>query len=647
MRTSCKHHYLIALLTACTGATIHVHAQDAGFFLNDWTARNISVPAYNETSKPTATATATVTIDAATVVNKVSKYLFGSNCNPYMTQMVTEPTLINHIKNLSPNIIRMPGGNISSVYFWNAGKGVKPADAPDSILDADGNKIPGGYWFGNNTESWTLSLANYYNMLQQTNSTGIITVNYGYARYGTGANPVAAAAHLAADWVRYDNGRTRFWEIGNESNGAWQAGYRIDVSKNKDGQPEFVTGDLYGKHFKVFADSMKSAAQQIGKTIYIGAQLLEKAPESWQTNTDKSWNQGVLAQAATAADFYIVHSYYTPYNTNSTAADILATATTNTAAMMQYLQQNTQANNAPLKPVALTEYNIFAVGSKQMVSHINGMHAVLVLGELIKNKYGEASRWDLSNAWDNGNDQGTFSAGDEPGVAKWTPRPSFYHMYYFQKYFGDQMISSTVSGSADVVGYASTFSSGQAGLVIVNKGTAAQTVQVAFQHFVPGARYYWYTLTGDTDNGEFSRKVLVNGNGPAGVAGGPDAYADLKPNSAAVNNDVRITAPARSVSFVLIEKSSVTAVNDIDPNDKLIKVFPNPSRTGLFTLGFTGFTQALPVQVTIATVSGQPVSQQQCLPAQQVNMGMPLPKGVYTIKVETQKGTTVKRLVVH
>ena len=65
-------------------------------------------------------------------------------------------------------------------------------------------------------------------------------------RYGTSANPVAAAAHLAADWVRYDNGRTKFWEIGNESYGNWEAGYSIDVSKNKDGQPEFITGALYG-----------------------------------------------------------------------------------------------------------------------------------------------------------------------------------------------------------------------------------------------------------------------------------------------------------------------------------------------------------------------------------------------------------------
>src|SRR5882672_8370841 len=36
---------------------------------------------------------------------------------------------------------------------------------------------------------------------------GIITVNYGYARYGKGPSPVQTAAHLAAQWVRYDQGK--------------------------------------------------------------------------------------------------------------------------------------------------------------------------------------------------------------------------------------------------------------------------------------------------------------------------------------------------------------------------------------------------------------------------------------------------------
>src|ERR1044071_6728576 len=98
----------------------------------------------------------------------------------------------------------------------------------------------------------------------------------------------------------------------------------------------------------------------------------------------------------------------------------------------------------------------------QQVSHVNGMHAGIVLGEIIKNKYAQASRWDLANGWDNGNDHGMFNQGDEPGgIAKWNPRAPFYHMYYFQKYCGDKMVQSAVTGSSDVLGYATSFTSGQ------------------------------------------------------------------------------------------------------------------------------------------------------------------------------------------
>ena len=236
-------------------------APTAGFFLNDWAAKTFTIPAYADTTKPSASASVTINVDYSNVITKVSKYLFGNNTNPYMSQLVTEPVLINNIKSLSPNVLRFPGGNVSSVYFWN---GQIPADAPANLYDSNGNVVPAAYWLGNNTAGWTLSLDNYYSALQQTNSTGIITVNYAYARYGTSAHPDQVAAHLAADWVRYDNGRTKYWEIGNESGGPWQAGYQIDLSQNKDGQPKIITGALYGTHFKVFADSMRNAAKQIG-----------------------------------------------------------------------------------------------------------------------------------------------------------------------------------------------------------------------------------------------------------------------------------------------------------------------------------------------------------------------------------------------
>ncbi len=527
-------------------------ANTIGFFMDEWSAKNFTPPAYVDGTIPSS-ASVTVNIDASTVVTKVSPTLLGNNANLWMGNF-TEAALLNHITNFHPQIIRFPGGSISDVFFWNAAKNVKPADAPDTLVNDQGAKSAAGYWYGKNTEAWTCSVDNYYNMLLQTGNKGMITINYGYARYGTGANPVAAAAHLAADWVRYDNGRTKYWEIGNESAGTWEAGYRIDVSKNKDGQPALITGDLYGKHFKVFVDSMRKAAQEIGKTIYIGAQLVEHVPQSWEPTATQTWNATVLPQVNNAAGFFIVHNYFTDYQANSDAITIMNTAAPVTKSTLDYVTQSVTAAGATMKPIALTEWNIFAQGSMQMVSSVAGMHAVLVVGELLKNKYGYASRWDLANGWENGNDHGLFSNGDEPGVQKWNPRPAFYYMYFFQKCLGDRFINSTITGNSNIKSYATTFSSGQIGLTLVNTSTTAVDVQTAFKNFNAGNRFYWYALTGGTDNGEFSRKVLVNGTGPSSVAGGPDNYTTLKAYSSTAASGIKITLPARGVVCMIIDK---------------------------------------------------------------------------------------------
>jgi len=529
-----------------------VTANTIGFFLDDWAPKTFTVPAFADTTLPSSTSV-TVNIDAGNILTKVPNYIFGNNANLWMTQIVTEPLLMSYLQNLHPRIIRFPGGSISDVFFWNAPKGVPPSDAPDTLLDASGKRDSSFYWYGKNDEDWTISVDNYYNLRQQTGSQGMITINYAYARYGTSADPVATAAHLAADWVRYDNGRTKYWEIGNEDNGTWEASYRIDVSKNKDGQPEIITGDLYGKHFNVFADSMRTAAKEVGATIFIGAQLLEKQPESWQTATDKSWNSGVLAQVKSSADFYIVHSYFTPYQTNATADVILNSAVDNTNAMMTYLNTNLANAGASMKPIALTEWNITSQGSMQQVSFINGMHAAILLGEALQNKYGMTGRWDLANGWSNGNDMGLFNIGDEPGAVKWNARPAFYYMYYFQKMLGDRMLKSTVSGSSDVLSFASSFSSGEKGVIIINKGTTAQNVNIT-SNATAGNRFYFYILTGGTDNGDFSRKVFVNGKGPDGISGGPSSYTTLNAYSAETKNVIKVALPARSVVYVVIDK---------------------------------------------------------------------------------------------
>jgi len=120
------------------------------------------------------------------------------------------------------------------------------------------------------------------------------------------------------------------------------------------------------------------------------------------------------------------------------------------------------------------------------------------------------------------------------------------------------MVQSTVksiSAPGDLVCYASTFTSGHAGVVLVNKGSDNRIVAVKFKHFLPGSKFYWYTLTGGPDNGDYSQKVLVNGSGPAGDAGGPAGYASLKAQSTSlIGARMTISVPARSVIYLVAER---------------------------------------------------------------------------------------------
>ena len=529
-----------------------------GFFLdNSWQSKAFVTPTTVQTvSKPVANEGIYVSIDLSKIITKASPLIYGNNTNPFMGQIVDQPALMSNLTALSPNILRFPGGSVSDVYFWNAGFNQNPVDAPAQLLDRNGTPSAASYWYGYNTFDWTIAIDNYYGVLQQTNSTGLITVNYGYARYGMGANPVQTAAHLAADWVRYDKGRTKYWEVGNENYGSWEGGYRINTATNQDAQPPILTPALYGTHFKLFADSMRAAARETGTTIEIGIVLTEANDNS----TDVSnWNAGVLSAAGNSADFFVVHNYYTPYLQNSGPDIILNTPVSGTKSTMDWVKGSVQRTGVALKPVAMDEYNIFSTGSNQMVSQIAGVHGVMVLGELLKNQFSMAGRWDLANAWNNGDDMGMFnnsshSSEIEPGAAIWGARPAFYYLYYFQHYFGDKMVSSKVTGSNDILSYASSFSSGQAGTILVNKSSTDHTVTILISNFLLGNNYYFYVLKGGTD-AVFSRKVAINGNITSGASGGPPDFIDIPPNSAVIKGGIIVTVPAYGVVYLVADKS--------------------------------------------------------------------------------------------
>jgi hypothetical protein len=90
-------------------------------------------------------------------------------------------------------------------------------------------------------------------------------------------------------------------------------------------------------------------------------------------------------------------------------------------------------------------------------------------------------------------------------------------------------------------------------VILINKGTTSQNVNI-ISNAPAGNRFYFYTLRGGTDNGEFSRKVFVNGIGPDGISGGPSNYTSLKAYSAETKNGIKVVLPARSVVYLAIDE---------------------------------------------------------------------------------------------
>jgi len=559
-----------------------VESLPQGFFLDGWKNKTVSSPSYTDTEQITNSVTVSLTIDFQDTLARVSPYLFGDNANLWTGPMSNNAGLMKHMSDRKMGVLRGPGGSTSDIFFWNA--------MLNTVIDSIPATLPGSTatdwpWYGKRPkgwDNWTMDVDSFYNILGHVDATGMITVNYGYARYGTSKYPVRKAAHLAAEWVRYDNGRSKYWEIGNEVFGSWEAGYTINTATNLDGQPETINGTLYGQHCKVFIDSMKAAAAEIGKDIKIGVVMLDA-----YSSSQPYWNKQVATEVGDKADFYIVHSYFTPYNTNSLPAVILSSPPS-AGTIINYVWDQVALAGKGKLPVALTEYNIFAIGSLQQVSHINGMHAVMVVGEAMKQGYGAACRWDLANGWDTGNDHGMFSF-NEPFIENYTPRPAFYHLYYFQKYTGDVLLNSTQTGGSNIVIIPTAFSSGQVGAAILNTSTFDKVIRLNIRNFKFGDRYYTYTLSG-TSGETFSRKVYVNGVGNSLVAGGPDDYETINAMSSLIGDEIRIRIPPYSSVFVLVEPGTkelvindqVSAVNKTKADNEVI-ISPNPA-TDNFTI---------------------------------------------------------------
>lgn len=539
------HHRNISFLFLLFLVTDNAFTQ-LGFFEEYWQPKTIVSPEGIDQPLPAGIPEIIVNVDIADTINKISPYVGGNNLTTFFGgKTYDKPDLMQHIRNLDLPILRFPGGTGSNSYFWDLNKPQWPSGFGGYLLQ--GTKQNTIKW-GDEPGTDYLSLDNYYILRDTLKNAGINVVNYYYARYGLSENPVQQAAHYAANWIRKDNGRTKFWEIGNEVYGDWNPGYYIDTNLNKDGQPYEINGTLYAQHCLVFLDSMRAAAAEIGADIKIGAVL------GFQQNRT-AWDIPVLQIVGNKVDFYIIHRYYGQnkngdYDQVFSSFDVFYEDKRHIDSMInQYC--------GTYVPLVKTEWNTNFAGRKQSVSCATGVHALLGYKGIINEGIGIELRWNLVWSYKDGDSHGLISnERDNPlieGIPRYFPRAPFHYIYYFRKFLGDVSVRNTSKISDNIDVFSTSFQSGHIGLSIINKTPESKVIAVNLENFTYGDNFYWYSLTPE-NNQPFSPKVLVNGQtNPEYAAGGPINYHDIRPYKAPAENGIRIELPPFSASFVLVE----------------------------------------------------------------------------------------------
>jgi hypothetical protein len=279
-------------------------------------------------------------------------------------------------------------------------------------------------------------------------------------------------------------------------------------------------------------------------------------------------------------------------------------------------------------------------------SFINGMQATVLFNELIKNNFGLGARWLLATGED-----GMFYLGDNNSL-RWQPRPDFYYAYYQQKFTGDHAIAAN-SSNTSILAYASRFYSGEIGVVIVNKGKSAQVVKIDPLDIGVGDQFYTYSLTGGTDNGDFSYYVSVNGEEATGTQWGPRENLETIPaNAYSVDQAVKLDLPAMSVQFIMVEAGNnllyPNSVTQIQENKQSLMNYPNPF-ADLTTIQFQTSSTAL-VVLDVYDLTGRKVSTliNSELPSgsHQVEFnGSSLPKGLYFYQLKVGTSIATRKMV--
>ena len=422
-----------------------------------------------------------VSVQGKSRIRRVDARLFGLNTAIWDGAFNTATTaeLLNELDNQA---LRFPGGSASDVYHWKTNT-------------SHGQTTP-----------WATDFDEFANIATTTQAQVFITVNY-----GTGT------PEEAADWVRYSNIEKqygfKYWEIGNENYGTWEA----DIN---DRPNDPVT---YATRFKEYARQMKA----VDPSIKIGA-VLVASEDSDANYTDQTvinprtgqphngWSAVMLAafnRLNFTPDFVVYHRYEQgPGGENDAFLLNSSKGWAADATVIRQMLTDYLGNKGKRVEINCTENNsVYGNPGKQSTSLVNGLFFADSLGNIMKTEFNAFFWWDLRNGQEGGNnnspylygwrrygDYGIVNSANPAGPAD--RYPTFY-VYKLLKHYargGERVLEATSDYNG--LGVYAVRDGGTLNLLLINKHpTSPLNTSITIADFKAGeqAEVYSYGIPQD------------------------------------------------------------------------------------------------------------------------------------------------------
>jgi hypothetical protein len=316
-------------------------------------------------------------------------------------------------------------------------------------------------------------------------ATPLITVNF-----GTGS------AQEAAAWVHYANVvrgyHVKYWEIGNEMMGNWEAGGPLSATD-------------YGRRFLEYQAAMTAVDPSIKCVGPVSGPVDPSNNLNANTYIHDFAARLISAGQGAALGGVVLH-VYAGYN-NDTDAALLPTPASWAGWAASVNSAIAGLPSPGTIPVILSEYNANSAGTNICVRLVNALWTVNWLGQYLT-AFGPRAWANFFALLGSGGEQTSASAGNfgcignEPGAYQYAPFADYWGLRMMSTQWaigGDSRAHSLVSCSStapNLIGYADLRPDGVLALIVVNQDSAnAYSGTVNLSGFSPQANATTYSYS--------------------------------------------------------------------------------------------------------------------------------------------------------